>query len=103
MANRRILARLISAAGKPLAALAFTTAVVALALVALGASPWATFIALASGAFGNWLAATACGIHLAHWPRPLAIAALLGVGAIAGAAWGALSGWLRARYQVSDV
>jgi general nucleoside transport system permease protein len=144
MANRRILARLISATGEPLAALAFTTAVVALALVALGASPWATFIALASGAFGNWLAATdtlvkatplvftglavsvafsgslwnigaegqllagalaaaACGIHLAHWPHPLAIATVLGAGAMAGGAWGALSGWLRARYQVNDV
>jgi ABC-type uncharacterized transport system permease subunit len=135
---------MISAVGKPLAALAATSVMVAIALVALGASPWATFTALVGGAFGNWLAATdtlvkatplvftglavslafsgslwnigaegqllagamaaaACGIHLAHWPRPLAIAAVLGAGVIAGAAWGALSGWLRARYQVNEV
>lgn len=144
MAQWRILSRMISAAGKPLAALAATLALVAMALAALGASPWATFTALADGAFGNWLAisdtlvkatplvftglavsiafsgslwnigaegqllagalaASACGIHLAHWPRPLAIATVLAAGVIAGAGWGALSGWLRARYQVNEV
>jgi ABC-type uncharacterized transport system permease subunit len=133
-----------SAAGKPLAALALTLALAAMALGALGANPASTFTALAGGAFGNWLAATdtlvkatplvftglavsvafagalwnigaegqllagalaatACAIHLADWPRPLAVAVVLGAGAFAGAAWGALSGWLRARYAVSEV
>jgi general nucleoside transport system permease protein len=132
------------AAGKPLAALALTLALAAMALGALGANPASTFTALAGGAFGNWLAATdtlvkatplvftglavsvafagalwnigaegqllagalaatACAIHLADWPRPLALAVVLGAGALAGAAWGALSGWLRARYAVSEV
>jgi simple sugar transport system permease protein len=144
MSQWRISSRMVSAAGKPLAALVATLALVAVALAALGASPWATFAALVEGAFGNWqaatdtlvkatplvftglavsvafsgslwnigaegqllagaLAASACGIHLAHWPRPLAIAVVLGAGVIAGAAWGALSGWLRARYQVNEV
>src|SRR5271167_189427 len=109
MSRWRISSRIISAVGEPLAALAATLALVAIGLAALGASPWATFSALAGGAFGNWLAATdtlvktaplvftglavsvafsgslwnigaegqllagalaasACGIHLAHWP-----------------------------------
>jgi general nucleoside transport system permease protein len=49
------------------------------------------------------LAATACGIHLASWPRPLAIALVLGAGAAAGWITGALCGWLRARFDVSEV
>jgi simple sugar transport system permease protein len=49
------------------------------------------------------LAATACGIHLAQWPRPLAIATVLCVGSAAGAAAGALCGWLRARFGVTEV
>jgi ABC-type uncharacterized transport system permease subunit len=49
------------------------------------------------------MAATACGIHLVDWPHPLAIAIILGAGALAGASWGALSGLLKARYQVSEV
>jgi simple sugar transport system permease protein len=130
--------------GKPLAALAIALALVALAVAALGANPAATFTALLSGAFGNWLAATdtlvkatplvftglavsiafsgslwnigaegqllagalaasACGIHLAQWPRPLAIATILGAGTVAGALMGALCGWLRARFSVNDV
>ena len=136
--------RLISAVGQPLAALAVSLALVALALAALGANPALTLTALANGAFGNWvaftdtlvkatplvftgltvsvafsgalwniggegqllagaLAATACGIHVGSWPHPLAIATVLGVGTLAGAVWGGLSGWLRARYHVSEV
>jgi general nucleoside transport system permease protein len=49
------------------------------------------------------LAATACGVHLGSWPHPVAIAMVLGAGALAGALWGAISGWLRARYHVSEV
>ncbi len=138
------MSRLISAIGKPLAALAVALALVALALAALGANPAATFSALLSGAFGNWLAATdtlvkttpliftglavsvafsgalwnigaegqllagalaatACGVHLAQWPRPLAIAVVLGAGSAAGALAGALCGWLRARFAVNEV
>jgi general nucleoside transport system permease protein len=139
-----LLSRLLSATGKPLAALAVALAIVALALAALGASPAATFAALLSGAFGDWfattdtlvkttpliftglavsvafsgalwnigaegqllagaLAATACGIHLAQWPRPLAIGAILAAGAAAGWMAGALCGWLRVRFEVSEV
>ncbi len=49
---------MVSGAGKPLAALGATLALVAIALAALGASPGATLTALVEGAFGNWLAAT---------------------------------------------
>lgn len=49
------------------------------------------------------LAATACGIHLGDWPHPLAIAMVLCAGALAGAVWGGLCGWLRAHYHVSEV
>ena len=49
------------------------------------------------------LAATAVGIPLAHWPRPLAIAMVLGVGSAAGAIAGGLCGWLRARFGVTEV
>jgi len=59
------------------------------------------------GAEGQLLAgaltATACGIHLADWPRPLAIAIVLGAGTAAGALAGALCGWLRMRFSVSEV
>lgn len=136
--------RLIIALGKPLAAVAVSLALVALALAALGANPAVTLGALVNGAFGSWLAvtdtlvkatplvftglavsvafsgalwniggegqllvgalaATACGIHLGSWPHLLAIALVLGAGALAGALWGAFSGWLRARYEVSEV
>jgi ABC-type uncharacterized transport system permease subunit len=43
---------------KPVAALALAAALIALILLALGASPPAVFAALWEGAFGNWLAAT---------------------------------------------
>jgi ABC-type uncharacterized transport system permease subunit len=136
--------RMISALGKPLAAVAISLALVSVALAALGANPATTLAALVDGAFGNWLAATdtlvkatplvftglaisvafsgavwnigaegqllagalaatACGVHLGNWPHPMAIVMVLGAGALAGALWGAFSGWLRARYQVSEV
>lgn len=136
--------RLVSALGKPLAALAVSLALVAIALAALGANPAVTLAALANGAFGNWLAATdtlvkatplvftglsvsvafsgalwnigaegqllagalaatACGIHLGSWPHPLAVTAVLGAGALAGALWSAFAGWLRARFEVSEI
>src|SRR5512146_523895 len=43
---------------KPVAALALSAALLALILLALGASPLAVFAALWGGAFGDWLAAT---------------------------------------------
>jgi ABC-type uncharacterized transport system permease subunit len=52
------MSRLISALGKPLAALVVAIGLVAIALAALGANPGVTLAALASGAFGNWLATT---------------------------------------------
>ena len=129
---------------KPIAAVAVTLAIVAVALEALGASPGEIFSALISGAFGNWLAATetlikatpliftglaislaftgglwnigaegqllagalaatACGIHLAGFPRPLAITTILLAGTLAGALWAGFSGWLRARFAVNEV
>ncbi len=135
---------IVAALGKPLGALAIALGIVALALAVLGANPAATFAALLSGAFGNWLAATdtlvkatplvftglavsaafsgalwnigaegqllfgalaaaACGVHLAQWPRPPAIAVVLGAGTAAGAVAGALCGWLRARFAVSEI
>jgi ABC-type uncharacterized transport system permease subunit len=138
------MSRLISALGKPLAALGVASGLVALALAALGANPIATFAALLNGAFGNWLAATdtlvkamplvftglavslafsgslwnigaegqllagalattACGINLGHWPHALAIVIVLAVGTAAGGLMGALCGWLRARFAVSEI
>lgn len=44
--------------GKPLAALALAAALIALVLLALGASPLGVLAALGEGAFGNWLATT---------------------------------------------
>jgi simple sugar transport system permease protein len=44
--------------GKPVAALVLSAALIALILLALGASPFSVFAALWEGAFGNWLAAT---------------------------------------------
>jgi simple sugar transport system permease protein len=46
----------LDALAKPLAAIALATAIVALVVSALGASPVTVFGALAEGAFGNWLA-----------------------------------------------
>ena len=43
---------------RPFASLALTAALIALVLLALGASPLLVFAALWEGAFGNWLAAT---------------------------------------------
>jgi general nucleoside transport system permease protein len=49
------------------------------------------------------LAAVACGVHLSTWPRPVAIAVVLAAGAAAGWLTGALCGWLRARFAVTEV
>jgi ABC-type uncharacterized transport system permease subunit len=129
---------------KPLAALALAAAIIAVVLLALGASPIGVFAALAAGAFGNWLALTdtlvkatplvftglavslafqgalwnigadgqlvigalmagAVGPALGAWPRPLAIGLALGAGALGGAIWGGVCGWLRARRDVNEV
>ncbi len=129
---------------KPLAALALAAAIIAVVLLALGASPIGVFAALAAGAFGNWLAFTdtlvkatplvftglavslafqgalwnigadgqlvigalmagAVGPALGAWPRPLAIGLTLGAGALGGAIWGGVCGWLRARRNVNEV
>src|ERR1700682_68382 len=49
------------------------------------------------------IAAGAIGPMLGDWPHPLAIAAMLIAGAIGGAIWGGLAGWLRARRDVNEV
>ncbi|HEY2523663.1 MAG TPA: ABC transporter permease [Candidatus Binataceae bacterium] len=129
---------------RPVASLLLTAALIALVLLALGASPLLVFGALWEGAFGNWLAATdtlvkatplvftglavsiafrgalwnigaegqllvgalaaaALGIALDGWPRPLAVALVLAGGALGGALWSAVCGWLRERRDVSEV
>jgi len=49
------------------------------------------------------IAAGGLGPHLGGCPRPLAIAIVLAAGALGGAAWGAIAGWLRARREVNEV
>jgi len=49
------------------------------------------------------LAAGALGPALAGAPHTLAIAAIIGAGGLAGALWGGLAGWLRARRNVNEV
>lgn len=49
------------------------------------------------------LAAGAVGPMLGGWPRPLGIATVLVSGAIGGALWGGVCGWLRARRATSEV
>ena len=49
------------------------------------------------------LAAGATGPMLGGWPRPLGIAIVLVSGAIGGALWGGVCGWLRARRATSEV
>ena len=88
---------------RPVASLLLTAALIAFVLLALGASPLLVFGALWEGAFGNWLAATALGIALDGWPRPLAVALVLAGGALGGALWSAVCGWLRERRDVSEV
>ncbi len=49
------------------------------------------------------IAAGAIGPYLGAWPRPIAIAAMLIAGAIGGAIWGGICGWLRARRDTNEV
>lgn len=48
------------------------------------------------------LAAGAIGAHFAA-PTPLAIFVLLAAGFIGGGAWGAIAGWLRARFNANEI
>src|SRR5579863_1785538 len=129
---------------RPVASLLLTAALIALVLLALGASPIVVFAALWEGAFGNWLATTdtlvkttplvftglavaiafrgalwnsgaegqllvgalaasALGIALDGWPRPLAVGLVLLAGAAGGALWSGICGWLRERRAVSEI
>ncbi len=45
----------------------------------------------------------AIGPFLGGWPRPIAITIVLVAGALGGAIWGGLAGWLRARRDVNEV
>jgi general nucleoside transport system permease protein len=49
------------------------------------------------------LAAGAIGPYLGRWPHPAAILAVLTAGALGGAVWGGICGWLRARRDVNEV
>jgi general nucleoside transport system permease protein len=68
---------------KPLAALALAGLLIALVLIALGASPLAVFAALLDGAFGNWLAAADTLVKT----TPLIFAGLAVAIAFQGALW----------------
>jgi general nucleoside transport system permease protein len=54
---------------------------------------------LLAGAMG----AGALGSHFHDWPHPFATLAVLTVGAVGGALWGGIAGWLRARRDVNEV
>jgi ABC-type uncharacterized transport system permease subunit len=69
--------------GKHVAALALAAALIALILLALGASPLGVFAALWEGAFGNWLAATDTLVKA----TPLVFTGLAVVLAFQGALW----------------
>ena len=49
------------------------------------------------------IAAGAIGTHLGDFPHAIAIVIILGAGALGGAAWGGIAGWLRARRDVNEV
>lgn len=49
------------------------------------------------------IAAGAIGPHLADLPHLIAVAIVLAAGAIGGAVWGGIAGWLRARRDVNEV
>lgn len=49
------------------------------------------------------LVSAAIGPHLELWPRPLGVVFVLAAGVMAGALWGGLCGWLRARCDVNEV
>jgi general nucleoside transport system permease protein len=49
------------------------------------------------------LAAGALGIALDGWPRPLAVGLVLLAGAVGGALWSGICGWLREQRAVSEV
>jgi simple sugar transport system permease protein len=134
----------LSTIGKPAGAIALAIALISLVLLALGASPVGVLIALAQGAFGNWIAFTdslvkatplvftglaisvafsaalwnigadgqlvigaiaagAVGPFLEAWPRPLALAIVLLAGALGGAVWSGICGYLRARRNTNEV
>jgi simple sugar transport system permease protein len=49
------------------------------------------------------LAAGAIGPHLDRCPKPVAISIALIAGAVGGAVWGGICGWLRARRDTNEV
>jgi general nucleoside transport system permease protein len=73
----------LDALAKPLAAVVLAAALVTLVVIALGASPATVFVALAEGAFGNWLA---CADTLVK-ATPLLFCGLAVAIAFEGALW----------------
>ena len=49
------------------------------------------------------IAAGAIGPYLGGWPHPVAIVFVLIAGALGGAVWGGICGWLRARRDINEV
>jgi general nucleoside transport system permease protein len=49
------------------------------------------------------IAAGALGPYLGYWPRPIALILMLAAGALGGALWGGIAGWLRARRDTNEV
>jgi simple sugar transport system permease protein len=49
------------------------------------------------------IAATAVALALPGWPRMVLLPLTLMTGALAGALWGGIAGWLRARLQVNEI
>jgi len=64
------------------------------ALWNIGGDGQLTIGAIAAGAVGPWLG---------DLPHPLAILIIISAGALGGAVWGGLAGWLRARRDVNEV
>lgn len=52
--------------------------------------------------YAGAIAATAIGVHLQGWPATVAVVVVLGLAAVAGAAWAAVPAWLRVRYGVME-
>ncbi|HVO18253.1 MAG TPA: hypothetical protein VMU15_03300, partial [Anaeromyxobacter sp.] len=80
---------------------------VPLTLVALGVTISFRSGILNIGAEGQMqvgiLASTAMALAFPSWPKPALLPMALLAGAVAGALWGGVAGWLRARLEVNEI